>query len=119
MVNAPFANLSAWRPHGSFAAMAVFLRLVSLLLIVVALMLLGADAVTSLERGGDVTVRSLGFIWGLFNPGGLDAFKSWAQNHAAFAAPFLYSALSLPGWSVTGVLGVILAFTFGRKHGPE
>jgi len=99
--------------------MAVFLRLVSLLLILVALMLLGADAVTSLEKGGDVTVRSLGFIWGLFNPGALDAFKSWVQNHAAFAAQFVYSALSLPGWSVTGVLGVILAFTFGRKHGPE
>jgi hypothetical protein len=99
--------------------MAVLMRLISLLLIVAALMLLGADAVTSLEKGGDVTVRSLGAVWGLFNPGALDAFKSWIQNHAAFAAPFVYSALGLPGWSVTGVIGVILAFVFGRKLGPE
>ncbi len=38
--------------------MAVVMRLVSLILIVTALMLLGADAVTSLENGGDITVRS-------------------------------------------------------------
>jgi hypothetical protein len=99
--------------------MAVLMRLISLVLIVCALMLLGADAVTSLEKGGDVTVRSLGAVWGLFNQGALDAFKSWIQNHATFAAQFVYSALSLPGWSVTGVIGVILAFVFGRKLGPE
>jgi len=99
--------------------MAVLMRLISLLLIVAALMLLGADAVTSLERGGDVTVRSLGTVWGLFSQGTLDAFKSWIQNHAAFAAQFVYSALGLPGWSVTGVIGVILAFIFGRKLSPE
>jgi len=99
--------------------MAVLLRLVSLVLIIAALMLLGADAVTSLEKGGDVTVRSLGTVWGLLDPGSLDSFKAWVQNHAAFAAQFVYSALGLPGWSITGVLGVILAFIFGRKLGPE
>jgi hypothetical protein len=99
--------------------MAVLMRLVSLCLIVTALMLLGADAVTSLEKGGDVTVRSLGAVWGLMSQGGLDGFKAWMQNHAGFAAPFVYSFLALPGWSVTGVLGVILAFIFGRKLGPE
>jgi len=40
--------------------MAIFMRLVSLVLIVTALMLLGADAISSLERGGELTVRSLG-----------------------------------------------------------
>ena len=99
--------------------MAVFLRLVSLILIVVALMLLGADAVTSLEKGGEVTVRSLDTVWGLMNQGVLDAFKRWVQDSATFAAPFVYSFLSLPGWSVAGVIGVILAFIFGRKLGPE
>jgi hypothetical protein len=99
--------------------MAVLMRLVSLLLIVAALMLLGADAVTSLEKGGDVTVRSLGTVWGLINQGALNGFKAWVQHHAPFAAQFVYSALALPGWSVTGVLGVILAFIFGRKLGPE
>ena len=96
--------------------MAVVMRLISLILIVTALMLLGADAVTSLERGGDLTVRSLGTIWGLFNPASLNAAKSWVQNHAAFMAQGVYSSLALPGWAVTGVIGVILAFVFGRDR---
>jgi hypothetical protein len=99
--------------------MAVLMRLVSLVLIVIALMLLGADAVTSLEKGGYVTVRNLGTVWALLDKGSLDAFKNWVQNHAAFMAQFIYSALTLPGWSVTGVIGVILAFIFGKKLGPE
>jgi hypothetical protein len=99
--------------------MAVVMRLISLILIVTALMLLGADAVTSLERGGDLTVRSLGTIWGLVHPGSLKMFKSWVQNHAVFMAQGVYSSLALPGWAVTGVVGVILAFVFGRRHGPE
>ena len=99
--------------------MAVVMRLISLILIVTALMLLGADAVTSLERGGDLTVRSLGTIWGMIHPGSLNAAKSWVQNHAAFMAQGVYSSLALPGWAVTGVIGVILAFVFGRRIGPE
>ncbi|OAI43835.1 hypothetical protein AYO42_05680 [Rhizomicrobium sp. SCGC AG-212-E05] len=101
------------------SAMSVFMRLVSLVLIVTALMLLGADAVTSLERGGELTVRSLGTIWGLFDSAHLDGFKSWVQNHAPAMAQGVYSFLALPGWAATGVLGVILAFIFGRKIGPE
>lgn len=99
--------------------MAVLMRLVSLILIVAALMLLGADAVTSLERGGILTVRSLDTIWALLNKASLDAFKGWVQNHAAFMAQFVFSTLAIPGWAVTGVIGVILAFIFGRRLGPE
>jgi hypothetical protein len=99
--------------------MAVLMRLISLILIVAALLFLGGDAVTSLERGGELTVRSLGTVWGLLHQSSLDAFKSWVQNHAAFMAQGVYSALALPAWAVTGVIGVILAFIFGRKLGPE
>jgi hypothetical protein len=99
--------------------MAVIMRLVSLILIVIALMLLGADAVTSLERGGELTVRNLGTVWSLVHPASLNHFKDWIQNHAAFLAHAVYSALALPGWAATGVLGVILAFLFGRRLGPE
>ena len=49
--------------------MAVLMRLVSLILIVIALMLLGADAVTSLEKGGELTVRSLDMVWLIGEPG--------------------------------------------------
>ena len=100
-------------------AMAVLMRLVSLLLIVVALMLLGADAVSSLERGGELTVRNLGTVWGLLHPASLVRFKDWIQNHAVFMAHGVYSFLALPGWAATGVLGVILAFLFGRRLGAE
>lgn len=100
-------------------AMAVFMRLISLVLIVVALMLLGADAITSLERGGELTVRSLDAIWGMLHPHSLDAFKGWVHHHLPSMAQGIYSFLALPGWAATGVMGVILAFVFGRKHGPE
>ena len=99
--------------------MAIAMRLVSLVLIVAALMLLGADAVTSLERGGELTVRSLGTVWAIINNDGLLHFKNWVQHYLPFLAQGVYSALALPGWAVTGVIGVILAFIFGRKLGPE
>jgi len=97
--------------------MHVFMRLVSLILVVTALMLLGADAVTSLEKGGQITVRSLDTVWALFDKGAADAFKAWNGAHLPGAlSRIIASALALPGWSITGVLGVILAFIFGRHH---
>jgi len=99
--------------------MTVLLRLISLILIAAALLFLGADAVTSLERGGELTVRSLDAIWAMLDPRGLAEFKSWVQNHAAFMAQGVYCSLALPAWAVTGVIGVILAFVFGRRLGPE
>ncbi|MDE1939569.1 MAG: hypothetical protein KGI68_11145 [Alphaproteobacteria bacterium] len=97
--------------------MFVFMRLVSLVLVVIALMLLGADAVSSLEHHGEITVRSLGAVWALFDKGSVDAFMVWSANTLpGFLAQGIKSALVLPGWGVTGVLGVILAFIFGRKH---
>ncbi len=99
--------------------MAVLMRLISLILIVCALMLLGADAVTSLEKGGEITVRSLDMVWAILNEGALNAFKGWVQHYLPALAQGIYSALALPGWAVTGVVGVILAFIFGRKLGPE
>ena len=99
--------------------MSVTLRLVSLILIVIALMLLGADAITSLERGGELTVRSLGTVWEAVHPASLGDLKSWVQNRLPGMAQGVYSFLATPGWGVTGVIGVILAFVFGRQHGPE
>jgi hypothetical protein len=99
--------------------MIVLMRLISLILIVAALLFLGADAVSSLERGGELTVRSLDAVWRMIDPRGLVSFKSWVQNHADFMAQGVYSSLALPAWAVTGVIGVILAFVFGRRLGPE
>ena len=99
--------------------MAVVMRLISLFLILLALMLLGADAVSSLEKGGEITVRSLDTVWGIINSDSLERFKSWVQHDLPFLARAVYSSLALPGWAVAGVIGVILAFVFGRKLGPE
>ena len=43
--------------------MGLALRFVSLALIIIALMLLGADMVTSLEKGGQIAVRSIEQVW--------------------------------------------------------
>jgi hypothetical protein len=100
--------------------MFVFMRLVSLVLVVIALMLLGADAVSSLEHHGEITVRSLQAVWSLFDKSSVDAFLAWsAKSLPGFLAQGTKSALALPGWGVTGVLGVILAFIFGRKRDAD
>jgi hypothetical protein len=96
--------------------MYAFMRIFSLFLVVVALMLLGADAVTSLEHQGQITVRSFDTLWGLFDAPGLAAFKAWsARALPQFLAGGINSVLAIPAWAI-GVIGVILAFIFGRKH---
>ena len=50
-------------------ALLSFPALIFSILIVAALLFLGADAVSSLERGGELTVRSLDSIWGMANAG--------------------------------------------------
>lgn len=96
--------------------MFVVLRLLSLVLVVLALMLLGADAVTSLENGGKITVRSLDMVWALFNKPAMLAFHAWCDSHLpAFLAHGISAITGLPGWAATGVPGIILAFLFGRR----
>jgi hypothetical protein len=96
--------------------MVVVLRLISLLLVVAALMLLGADVVTSLENGGKIIVRSLDSVWALFDKSAMLAFHAWCDVHLpAFLAHGVASIFGLPGWGVTGVPGIVLAFIFGRR----
>lgn len=94
------------------------IRLLSLLLIVTGLALLGADALASLDKGGEITVRSLEQVWAMFAPGGLAAFKTWLEHAVPWAAHGVETAMSLPGWAITGVPGVLLNFLAGRS-GPS
>ena len=100
--------------------MSVVLRFISLLLIVVALMLLCADLITSLEKHGQITVRSLEQVWELASKTGAAGFKSWL-DHAlpGPVASSISAALTMPAWALTGVLGVVLAFLFGRRPAEE
>jgi hypothetical protein len=99
--------------------MGLVLRFVSLVLLVVALVLLGSDAVTSLAKGGQLTVRSIDQVWTYLGAASIASFKTWlAHNLPAPLPGWFYSVLALPAWALSGVLGVVLAFLFGR-HAPE
>jgi hypothetical protein len=96
--------------------MSTAIRYISLVLLVIAFMLLGADFMTSLEKG-EITVRSLAQFWTLVDKPSLDAFKAWLEH--SLSAPFpgwIESFLNIYSWAPFGVLGVILAFAFSRHH---
>jgi hypothetical protein len=95
------------------------LRFVSLALIVIALTLLGADMVSSLQRGGQIAVHSIEQVWGFFGPSSIAGAKAWVSRALPPPLPdWFYSVLALPAWALTGVLGVVIAFLFGRRE-PE
>ena len=56
------------------------LRFFSLTLVVIALVLLSADLISTLERGGGITIHSLDHVWGAIAPHGLDRFKAWLEH---------------------------------------
>jgi hypothetical protein len=90
----------------------VILRLIGILFVVAALMMLGADVITTLEKGhdlwsGDFMVRSLDQVMALFNI----SIKQWADTTLPDpVSGWLDTLLSWPGWADTGVLGVLLGF---------
>ena len=82
------------------------IRWFSLVLMVIALMLLGADVVNTLEKHGELVMRSLEQILMLF---AIDS-KLWVQtNLPPQLANVFILIISWPGWLTFGVLGVILA----------
>jgi len=83
----------------------VILRLISVFLIIVALMLLGADVVSALEHTDGMIPRSLNQILMLF---GVDAAEWFAQNVPLQFAHLCITVVSWPGWAVIGVPGVVL-----------
>ncbi len=92
------------------------LRFFSLTLVVIALVLLSADLISTLERGGGITIHSLDHVWGAIAPHGLDRFKAWLEHRVSAPGPrWVYSFMALPGWAVFGVPGVVLAFIFGGR----
>jgi hypothetical protein len=91
----------------------IALRLFSLALILAAMWLLSIDMLSSLEAGGQLTVRSLQQVWQLVSAQSYAQFGTWLKMHGGMAAP-VATFLALPGWGVTGVLGVLIAFLAGR-----
>ena len=80
-------------------------RILGIVLIAHALMLIGADEISTLEAGGIRMIRSLGTILALY---GADP-TSWPENLPGPLAGIVSTVLSWPGWGVLAVTGGVLA----------
>lgn len=95
--------------------MAIF-RFIALVLIVLGLMLLGADVVTMLESGGEPRIRTLENVWALFSASGAESFKAWLPDILPAPVPEGFATfLGLPAFAVFGVIGVVLAVIFRER----
>ena len=91
--------------------LAVVPRLIGILLLLHALMLLGADEISSIENGGIRTIRSLGRILTLYRADP----EPLLMSLPAFLSVALGWVLSLPGWGVFAAIGAVLAAIFRAR----
>ena len=89
----------------------ILFRIISLVIIAAALMVLGADALTSVE-GGSVAMHSLAEVLDLASEGSAGALSSWSQGALPVATPAVGMVLGAPAWIPLGVLGMFLALIF-------
>ena len=89
----------------------IVVRLAGVLLIIIALMLLGADVISAFEAGGEFLTRSLDQIIAMFTGA---SPMSWLE---AALPPSLASLvtipLRLPAWLSIGLVGVLMALIAG------
>jgi len=86
-------------------------RLLGIGLLLHALMLLGADEISSIENGGIRTIRSLGRILTLYRADPeplLMSLPGWLSVGLAWV-------LSMPGWGVLAAIGAALAVIFRAR----
>jgi len=86
--------------------MAAF-RIIAWLMVAIAIALLGADGVSSLETGEPV-MRSTATILGYFGVNGV----AIVENSPGGVAQALGTIMGLPLWGVFGVIGVVLTLIF-------
>jgi hypothetical protein len=82
------------------------LRVLGILLVVHALMLVGADEISTIEAGGVRTIRSLDHILTIYR---LDP-KPWVASLPALLQGIFGLVMSLPAWAVLVVVGVLIGF---------
>ena len=82
----------------------VAMRVLGIVLVAHALMLIGADEITTLETGGVRTIRTLEHILTLY---GADP-KAWDMDLPAPLAMDVAAIMSLPGWAVLAAIGGVL-----------
>ena len=90
---------------------AIVPRLLGIGLLLHALMLLGADEISTIENGGIRTIRSLGQILTLYRADPepfLLSLPEWLSTGLGWV-------LALPGWGVLAVIGAALAVVFRTR----
>ena len=90
---------------------AVVPRLLGILLLLHALMLLGADEISSIEAGGIRTIRSFGRILTLYRADP----EPFLMSLPEWLAGVLGWVLAMPGWGVLAVIGGALAAIFRAR----
>jgi hypothetical protein len=96
--------------------MRTFFSYFGLFLLGVALMLLGADMVTTLEHQGQITLRSFLDVWAMFDKGAVAAFTAWlAKSLPQWAGAGIALVLGIPAWSI-GFIGFFITFFAGHKR---
>lgn len=90
-----------------------FFRFLAIALIVLALVLLGGDVVTSLEKG-DIVMRSMTETLALL---GADPTHWVETTLPAPVSDVAETILSWPGWAILGVLGLVIgALSLGPRE---
>mgnify|MGYP001551924251 CR=1 FL=1 len=87
-------------------------RAIGVLFVVEAVMLLGADEVTTLEHGWVRVIRSLGQVMTLY---GANPYPWIGDTLPDPVAAVATAVLSWPGWAVFGVLGLALVLVAQRR----
>ncbi len=85
-------------------------RIVGGILMALALIALGADALASFEQGG-LAVAALGELWFRLDPGSLNLMQAVVQRYLwpGLWDPVIVWLLRWPIWSLLGGVGVVLA----------
>ena len=89
----------------------VIFRVISLVIIAVALMLLGADALTSLENGG-MTLRTTAEVLNLIGQDGAGVQSLLEGSLPGALSPIVSQSMNIAAWVPLGVIGLILAMIF-------
>lgn len=105
---------------GSFSLanslMMIGFRLLALGLIVIALVLLGVDAISSLQHGA-ITLHSLGQLMDAASPARASHIRDWAADVLPRPLVALVRGLLASwSWALFGVAGVLIAFVCGRPR---
>jgi hypothetical protein len=96
--------------------MRTFLSYFGLILLGLALMLLGADMVTTLEHQGQITLRSFLDVWAIFDKSAVTSFTAWlGRTLPQWGASAVLLVLGIPAWSI-GFIGFFITFFAGHKR---